>query len=65
MSIRRLRWVASSIFLIIEFSHKVDDAVSDHFVAFLKIICDTKMRAASTTPKNVIEVVRQDDKYDS
>ena len=64
MSIRRLRWVASSIFLIIKLSHKVD-AVSDHFVGFLKIICDTKMRAASTTPKNVIEVVRQDDKYDS
>jgi len=64
MRIGWLRGCRSSVFLIVEVPYKIN-AKCDHLVAFFKVVSNAEMRAASTTAKNEIEIVSQDDENNS
>jgi len=64
MRIGWLRGCRSSVFLIVEALYKIN-AKCDHLVAFFEVISNAEMHAASTTSKNEIEVVRQDEENNS
>ena len=59
-----LRGCRSTVFLIVEVPYKIN-AKCDHLVAFFEVVSNAEMRAASTTGKNVIEIVSQDDENNS
>ena len=64
MRIGWLRGCRSSVFLIVEVPYKIN-AKCDHLVAFFEVVSNAEMHAASTTSKNEIEVVRQDEENNS
>ena len=64
MRIGWLRGCRSRVFLIVEVPYKIN-AKCDHLVAFFKVVSNAEMRAASTTAKNEIEIVSQDDENNS
>ena len=64
MRIGWLRGCRSSVFLIVEVPYKIN-AKRDHLVAFFEVVSNAEMRAASTTAKNEIEIVSQDDENNS